>query len=91
MPKAAVQIRGEPRHHRVDGAAGKAVDRGFCPACCSHVTMKLERLRDTLGLQAASLDDPSIYRSAMDVFTSCAQPWDHMDPPVQKDLHGPLF
>jgi len=36
MPKAAVQIRGEPRHHRVVGAAGEAVDRGFCPGCCQQ-------------------------------------------------------
>jgi hypothetical protein len=55
----------------------------------SRLTMKLERLPDVLGLQAASLDDPSIYRPAMDVFTSSAQPWDHMDPSVQKRLHAP--
>jgi hypothetical protein len=91
VPKAAVQLRGEPRYHRIVGTAGKAVERGFCPTCGSQVTMKLERLPDVLGLHAASLDDPSIYRPAMDVFTSSAQPWDHMDPSVQKHLHGPTF
>jgi hypothetical protein len=39
-------------------------------------------------LQAGSLDDPSMYRPMMDVFTSSAQPWDHMDPKVQKHTHG---
>ena len=29
-------------------------------------TMKLERLPDILGLQAGSLEDPSIYRPAME-------------------------
>src|SRR6476620_10739064 len=33
VPKAAVQIRGEPRYHKVVGKAGKAVERGFCPNC----------------------------------------------------------
>jgi hypothetical protein len=47
------------------------------------VTMKLERLPDVLGLQAGSLDDPSMYRPVMEVFTSSAQLWDHMDPKVQ--------
>jgi hypothetical protein len=58
------------------------------PNCGSQVTMKLERLPDILGLQAGSLEDPSIYRPAMDAFTASAQPWDHMDPAVQKHTHG---
>jgi len=89
LPKSAVQIRGEPRYHRVVGQAGKAIERGFCPNCGSQVTVKLERLPNILGLQAGSLVDPSIYRPAMDVFTVSAQPWDHMDPTVQKHTHAP--
>lgn len=83
LPKSAVQISGEPLQ------AGKAIERGFCPNCGSQVTLKLERLPDILGLQAGSLVDPSIYRPAMDVFTVSAQPWDHMDPTVQKHTHAP--
>ena len=89
VPKAAVQIRGEPRYHKVVGRAGKAIERRFCPNCGSQVTVKLERLPDILGLQAGSLDDPSIYRPAMNVFTASAQAWDHMDPTVQKHTHAP--
>src|SRR5215472_7608697 len=74
---------------KVVGGAGKAIERGFCPNCGSQVTVKLERLPDILGLQAGSLEDPSIYRPAMDVFTASAQPWDHMDPSVQKHTHAP--
>ena len=89
VPKAAVQIRGEPRYHGIVGEAGKLVERGFCPTCGSQVTMKLGRLPDLLGLQAASLDDPSVYRPAMDAFVSSAQPWDHMDSSIQKHMQGP--
>jgi hypothetical protein len=39
-------------------------------------------------LQAGSLDDPSMYRPMMDAFISSAQPWDHMDPKIQKHTHG---
>src|SRR6266446_2315289 len=88
VPKGAVLIHGEPRYHRIVGAAGKAVERGFCPTCGSQVIAKLERLPDILGLQAGSLDDPSIYRPLMDVFISSAQPWDHMDPSIQKHTQG---
>jgi hypothetical protein len=88
VPKTAVKMRGEPRSHRIVGKTGKAVERGFCPICGSQVTVKLERLPDVLGLQAGSLDDPSIYRPMMDVFTSSAQPWDLMDPKIQKHMEG---
>jgi hypothetical protein len=91
VPKDAVHFRGEPRYHRVVGKAGKTVERGFCPQCGSQVALKLERLPDVIGLQAGSLSDPSIYRPAMDVFTSSAQPWDHMDPTTQKHWEGPPF
>jgi hypothetical protein len=88
-PKNAVQMRGEPRYYKVVGKAGKAIERGFCPTCGNQVTVKLERLPDVLGLQAGSLDDPSIYRPMMDAFTSSAQPWDHMNPNIQKHTQGP--
>jgi len=88
-PKAAVRMRGEPRYHRLIGKAGKAVERGFCANCGSQVVIRLERLPDILGLQAGSLDDPSIYRPSMDVFAASAQPWDHMDPTIQKHAGAP--
>jgi hypothetical protein len=89
VPKTAVQIRGEPRYYKIVSDAGTAVERGFCPTCGSQVIMKFERLPDVLGLQAGSLNDPSIYRPMMDVFTSSAQPWDHMNPNTQKHTEAP--
>jgi hypothetical protein len=89
VPKVAVQVRGEPRYHKIIGGAGKTIERGFCPTCGSQVTTRLERLPDIFGLQVGSLDDPSIYRPMMDVYTSSAQPWDHMDPKIQKHTKGP--
>jgi len=35
-------------------------------------------------ITAASLDDPSQFRPAMDFYISSAQPWDHMDPALPK-------
>jgi len=37
VPKTAVQIRGEPRYHKVVGKAGKPVERGFCPQLLAHL------------------------------------------------------
>src|SRR5207244_9714063 len=33
VPKAAVQLRGEPRYHKIVGRAGKSVERGIFPIC----------------------------------------------------------
>ena len=88
VPKAAVHIRGEPQYYKMVGGAGKAIERGFCPTCGSQVTIKLERLPNILGLQAGSLHDPSMFRPAMDQFTASAQPWDHMNPEIQKHTRG---
>ena len=89
VPKAAVKIRGEPRYHKVIGQSGKATERGFCPNCGSPMTVTSERRPDVLGLQAGSLDDPSTYQPMVDVFTSSSQPWDKMDPKLQKYSHSP--
>ena len=79
-----VEVRGEPRYYRIVGKSGNAVERGFCAACGSQVMLKLERLPDVLVLQAGSLDDPSIHKPAMDLFTDSANAWDHMSPTTQK-------
>jgi hypothetical protein len=88
VPKAAIQIRGEQRYHKVIGQSGKATERGFCPNCGSPLTVTSARRPDALGLQAGSLDDPSTYQPILDVFTSSSQPWDKMDPKLQKHSHG---
>jgi hypothetical protein len=88
-PKVAVQVVGEPRYHRIVGKNGKAIERGFCQTCGSQVTVRWERLPDIIGLQAGCLDDPALYKPAMDVFTASAQPWDHMDPELQKYVGAP--
>ena len=88
VPKDAVQMSGEPRYHRVVGQAGKAVERGFCPTCGSQVTTNFERMPDVLGLKAGTLDDPSLFKPAVEIFTDSAQPWDHMDPETQKVPQG---
>src|SRR5260221_5831264 len=89
VPKAAVQMRGEPRYHKVVGEAGKGVERGFCSTCGSQVTIKLDRVPDALGLQAGSLPGPSIYRPPMAAFASSAQPSDPMHSTIPKPPPAP--
>src|SRR5260370_41950801 len=52
LPKAAVQMRGQPRYHKVVGEAGKAIERGFFSTCGGQGTMKLERPAEGLWVHA---------------------------------------
>ena len=88
VPKGAVQFTGEPRYHQVTGEKGSKVGRGFCASCGSPIALTLERMPDIIGLQAASLDDPSLHKPAMDLFTASAQAWDHMHPGTPKRPRG---
>ena len=62
------------------------LDRGFCPDCGSPVVIQGQRLSllSLISLWAASLDDPSWFRPAMDIFVVSAQPWDFMNPALRK-------
>jgi hypothetical protein len=89
VPASSVQMRSAPRYYTVTGGSGAAVERGFCEVCGSQVTIKIGRRPDVLGLQAGSLDDPSLYKPTKDLFTASAQPWDYMDPNLNKDARDP--
>jgi hypothetical protein len=88
LPASSVTLTGEPRYYKTVGDAGKAVERGFCPACGSPVSAKLERFPDAIGIYAASLDDPSAYQPTLEIFTSSAQPWTAMLSDTQKKPKG---
>jgi hypothetical protein len=37
-----------------------------------------------MGIKAGSLDDPTWFNPVMDIYTASAQPWDFMNPDLQK-------
>jgi hypothetical protein len=84
VPKAAVKVSGQPRYYKTIGASGGAVERGFCPTCGAAVLSTLARVPDIMGILAASLDDPSLYKPTLDIFTTSAQPWHEMLASTQK-------
>lgn len=85
VPKDAVKItQGEPTYYTVTADSGETVSRGFCPECGAGIFSKLSANPDIMGLKAASLDDPSWFKPAMDIYTDSAQPWDVMNPDVPK-------
>src|ERR1044071_9446852 len=75
---------GEPTYYVRTGARGGEITRGFCSTCGSPFGARLSRMPTLIAIAAASLDDPSGHKPMVDMFTSEAQPWDHMDPNLPK-------
>jgi len=77
-------VRGTPRHHDRTGESGGQHRRGFCADCGSRLTggENPEGTSGIVGVTAASLDDPTLFRPQMEIFTSRAQPWVRMDPGI---------
>jgi hypothetical protein len=89
VPKDALKITGEPKYYEVKADSGNMISRGFCPKCGSPLFTKLSARPDMMGIKAASLDDPSWFKPAMDIYTASAQPWDHMNPDLPKSPQMP--
>jgi hypothetical protein len=88
VPRNAVAIAGEVKYYDVVGSSGNTISRGFCPNCGSRLFGK-RAMGDLLSITAASLDDPSEFRPAIDCYTASAQPWAYMNPELPKFFKSP--
>jgi hypothetical protein len=83
VPRDAVTITGEVKYYEVTADSGQPISRGFCPNCGSRLFGQ-RATADFLSIMAGSLDDPSEFRPAMDLYTASAQPWDYLNPDLPK-------
>ncbi|PWU15415.1 MAG: aldehyde-activating protein [Verrucomicrobia bacterium] len=84
-------LNGSPRYFDTPSERGGFIHRGFCPDCGSPVLSKFDAAPHLVGIRAGSLDDPSWFRPGYDIWTSDAQPWDHMNPTLTKYEKYPPF
>ncbi len=70
---------GELKYRVVTSDQGNAVSYGFCPACGSPGSGDVDVL-PIATVKAASLDDPSGLEPGIELYTSCAYPWDTLNP-----------
>jgi len=89
VPKAALKVTGEIKYYDVKSDSGSTASRGFCPTCGARLFGLPGSLPELIGIMAGSLDDPSWYKPAMDIYTASAQPWDSMNPELPKFPKGP--
>ncbi len=84
VAKEAVTLHGTPAYYEYRADSGNRVHSGFCPTCGSPLLKKTTGYPGMLFLHAASLDDPSLFKPQKVVWSASKQPWDYMDPNLEK-------
>jgi hypothetical protein len=83
VPAKAFGItKGTPCFYNTPSEAMGHNKRGYCPECGSRLFGGVTD--QGCGITASSLDDLSLYKPQFEIWTSDAQPWDHMDPKLRK-------
>jgi len=83
VPAKAFKItKGSPCYHETSSEASGHNKRAFCPECGSRLFGGITD--EGQGITASSLDDPALFKPQFEIFTSDAQPWDHMDSNLPK-------
>jgi hypothetical protein len=86
---STVNVAFETRHVTFTGGlktfasiadSGSKLHRGFCSTCGTPMTSQAEVRPHLIFLRAGTLDDPSIVRPAMNIWTKEAPQWAHLDP-----------
>jgi hypothetical protein len=91
VPTEAFRItQGTLRFYASPSARGGQNQRGFCADCGSPIVSKPDANPRIVAIRIASLDDPSWFNPQVDVWTSDAQPWDHMNPALPKFQQYPI-
>ncbi len=85
IPSASFRVlKGEPRFYEKQADSGNMLKRAFCPDCGTPLYSETDGNKDIAVVRASSLDDPSVFKPQMDIYTEAAQPWDIMDPETTK-------
>jgi hypothetical protein len=75
MPEAEFRfVQGEPKGFRRSDLP-KAVTREFCPNCGTHLTGRSPNMPGVVMLKVGTLDDPSVFKPQMVIFTCDKQPF----------------
>ena len=81
FPHSAFRVTcGRIQYFATESEKGGQNLRGFCATCGGRLTGAESAERGIIGVVAASLDDPGIFKAKFEMFTADAQPWDALEP-----------
>lgn len=79
FPKNAVKLSGNPTYYVTKADSGNSKRRAFCSICGSPLYTLLDAMPDIFALKVGSLDDPSIFKPQIVLYTNSGYSWDTMD------------
>ncbi len=79
-----IALTGALSHYADRSERGTIMNRGFCPRCGSPMTLEPAARPGFLFVLASTLDDPTLYEPAADIWVRSAQPWDQLDPAIAR-------
>jgi len=77
-------LSGSLQTYTLTSNQGNEVVSAFCGTCGNPIYKKTSMMPDMLLFHAATLDDPGQFKPQMVVYTDTAQPWDHIDPAIER-------
>ena len=77
FPSESVSIQDDLKSFGMPGGSGQILHRRFCPNCGSGVFVQSVARPGSMALMAGTLDDPTVFAPAIEVFCEDAQPWVH--------------
>ena len=81
IPDATFSLnQGKPSSYSSKSDSGSRVTRFFCRNCGTSLYGESEMFPGAIVLKVGSLDDPSVFKSTMNVWVSSAQTWHYVDP-----------
>jgi hypothetical protein len=89
FPTKAAKIEGKPARFNRPTDSGKAFLQEFCAHCGSPLFGRPAAMPEGIGVLAGSLDDPSIFKPQIVVYTDRGHGWDRLDPAVAKFARMP--
>lgn len=80
----SVVVKGTVKYYELKADDGATVSSGFCENCGNPVLKKSSNYPQYLMFHVATLNDPSLYKPQMVVYSQRQQPWDHVDPDLPR-------
>ena len=72
VDKGGVKLKGKLKFYGKETDRGTFMERGFCPKCGSNVLCKSSDWDNQYVISAGTLDDPSVYKPRLNIFTRSA-------------------
>jgi hypothetical protein len=89
FPSQSLVVTGEMGDFASIADSGNKMHRRFCPKCGTHIFSEAEARPHTVIVRAGTLDDVTIAKPEVTIWTSQAPAWAQIDPNIPQHTHQP--